>query len=526
MRINDFIARGINKTPKDELRNSFSRYEDNNFSKAFSLKGRGVCLLVLPLHILGIIGKPLCYAAGAMVATAATIVLSIAILIKKMAGSDVSNLQTSWENELKTALGFTANVIVSPIGQIAQAAKSAAGIFHPAAYFKNEGPVITSRLPPPPPPRRPNRFTFNPNLNPFNSGHGEAEVRVPRFVDLRDNVIGVLVLLSQAVRDTNPANIRVHYGDQLGVDAGGLRKDFIYRLFHELSTVYDLQNTIPRWSNAYHDTLTDIGTSLKFLLRGIDYQSVSELPLGDVFSSAFFKGLLSLTHQETVGAFDQISDERLLEILCTVTEDPAQLQILRSLQSAMRWDGNRATDPNQTHLNALRNACINIYFIDFPAVITPQELARVNAEILEEVIHPRRAELQSLHAVSQGMGCSEEQWLHLVDVGPEAVAEHIHGPFSKDALKNALHFDNQATEQRKQEIRAWMDDKTDEELKRFLACVTGAAAIPQGGIQIWTTYRGDAAVHSCFNRIDIPIDHPALRVVLDSYCQEAGFNIA
>lgn len=140
--VREFFKNGITKTPQDEFKMVFQREESVNCHAFSSLKGHTVCLILVPVHLAGVITKPLFY------------------LVRTV--YDVGVLIFSKEEEA-TPLYTLANFVVSPFGQIIQAIKALAGIIHPAAYFKaEEAPA----LPPPSSNPQPNPELVLPPLNP------------------------------------------------------------------------------------------------------------------------------------------------------------------------------------------------------------------------------------------------------------------------------------------------------------------------------------------------------------------------
>ena len=119
------------ETPLKELKHAFKRERNAEYSNFASIKGRGVCLLHVPYHAVGIIAKPIIIGVGAAFASLVTGITFFGIDTKGEYAS---------ETEFVKGVVFSARLataaVVSPIGQIAQLVKSILGIITPTAYFQ------------------------------------------------------------------------------------------------------------------------------------------------------------------------------------------------------------------------------------------------------------------------------------------------------------------------------------------------------------------------------------------------------
>ena len=115
------------KNPLKELKQAFKRERNAEYSNFASIKGRGVCLLHVPYHAVGIVAKPIIIGLGA-----ALIGLGTGLVF-----FGVDN-----EEEVEVAKGVILSArlataaVVSPIGQIAQLVKAILGIITPTTYFR------------------------------------------------------------------------------------------------------------------------------------------------------------------------------------------------------------------------------------------------------------------------------------------------------------------------------------------------------------------------------------------------------
>lgn len=138
---NDCLKRGWTFHPLKELDNAIERAPIAGFHKGSSIGGRVVCLIMIPTHLLGLVGKPLiysCCAAGGVVLLPISI---ITMSVIEFAGifTTVSRLPEEMR-PWKTCCFIVQSaycVIASFYGQVLQICKAAAGVFHPGAYFRS-----------------------------------------------------------------------------------------------------------------------------------------------------------------------------------------------------------------------------------------------------------------------------------------------------------------------------------------------------------------------------------------------------
>lgn len=120
-------------TGKEEWEHATKRCRIGSYSRISSIKGRLICLLIMPGHAAGIVIKPIYYAAE----STKHVCESFACVTWK-ANYFGKHAKTQAKIELKDALNSSVNVIASPVGQVLQLVKATLGVFHPGAYFRDE----------------------------------------------------------------------------------------------------------------------------------------------------------------------------------------------------------------------------------------------------------------------------------------------------------------------------------------------------------------------------------------------------
>lgn len=488
---------GISHTPTEEIANRFKRTTHLEYYKGKSFKGRAICLLVLPIHTVQVVINPI-------ICTAKAIghLVSAAILIPQTLGFRYPNFELQWKlrNHLSAIVDLSALAIISPVGQIAQVTKAAAGIIHPAAYFTG----------------------YSHNLE-GNTYVISCAIDYPGKHSLK-----ALQQLSNSI-SKGARNLEVRYLGQQGFDGGGLSRDYISRLFSGVSSQLHLQTSVINWEKKHDKTLRHLGNCLGFFLRDVRgdiMENGSSTPLGEVMHSAYFKGILAFNHSEFQGNFIQISQERQLEILTTIAEE-GELEYATNLQNFLGWDGRDVhSDEARAHLNFIVDAA-GAWMVDLPHNFENNleaHLSEVKQKLLSACTDEASGRIKALYTIAKGMSMKETEWNNLKNLAADQIMNYVQGSFSKETLKQKIWCD----ETLRQSIDQWIDRKSEDELKRFLAYVTGAPVIPTWEISLQFS-GGDAIVaHSCSRYVSIPhgVSPEAVIAVLDEYCLEvvSGFE--
>lgn len=133
MKANKVLSFRSYHSAKEEMTHATRRSRIDSYNRFLSLKGRLVCILLVPSHLAGIFVKPIFYSAK----TAKHVFEGIGCLTWKVKFyGDQSREQA--KKELKDAFEYSFNVIASPFGQILHLSRAAIGIIHPGACFSKQ----------------------------------------------------------------------------------------------------------------------------------------------------------------------------------------------------------------------------------------------------------------------------------------------------------------------------------------------------------------------------------------------------
>lgn len=568
--------KGTTFSPAKELGNSFYREESNSFKKSSSLGARVVCALMIPIHAAGIVVKPLIYGGAAVVFSC-----SAAVLLACSTGMKVLKLCNLTERKLpaklspgkvfKLSLNSAGCAIVSPLGQTAELAKAGVGVFLPKAYFKKESGRINfenkeNGINNPPantpvfPDARP--LELQQAVSPSRTNYLAGESRtfgLNKFSRLytltisRDDLMKdpkeSLYALAYQVRNNNITAFEVNFAGEMGLDTGGLRREFITILFTQLSEKYKLhQEELVALSDENKDVIKNIGILLRLLLEGFNgSNSTCETPIGETINRNYIEYMLYFDYEELEKDFEQIDTSTLLDFLLITTpqDDPAWKQY-QGLQDLVNWDGslNENTQKYYQELIEYYNTAFGWNEKFQIEAINDDLLDELKEYIREDMAHALGG-IKTLHTLAKAMCPSEDLWQILKGHGYRQICTHVMGnEFNLEALKDALVFSNLSPE-KKDAIGKWIDTKSEEELKNLLAYVTGSTIVPrelifQGIENTKFTYKNKEFVleptsmeaHTCYYQVDIPfdLDNGTMLATLDSYCikrnkRDNAFNV-
>lgn len=496
-------ALGPTDNPRQEIAQNFGKTAHLEYYKGGSLKGRAICLLLLPIHVLQTANRPITYTA----AVATHLIVAVLLFVEAQfvrSSINQSQLREEIKDHLLSARILSANAIISPVGQVAQTIKAAAGVVHPKAYFTESSHNTED-----------NRYIISCPID-YPSKHPLEALQ-----HFSENIT------------RGAKTFHVRYMGHKGIDAGGLSRDYISRLFAGVSSQLHLQGGVINWEKEHDKPLKHLGNNLQFFLwrlhentRNIIRREAAT-PWGEVLHSAYFKGIFALNHSEIRGNFNQIPQKRQLEILATIAEGD-ELAYATNLQNLINWDGRDAlSDEARGHLNFIREAA-GVWMIDLPNDFDSNlaaSLPEIKQSLLTACVNEASGRIKTLYTMARAMPLEERQWNNLKNLGSELIMHYVQGRFNKEDLKQRIVCSDETF---RRAIEQWIDAKSESELRRFLAYITGAPVVSLRPIAF--TFSGAAVVaHSCSNEVTIPygINAEAVIAVLDEYCLESvsGFEV-
>lgn len=343
------------------------------------------------------------------------------------------------------------------------------------------------------------------------------------------------------IRTKHILYINVKYIAQEGVDAGGLRRDFINKLSTTLANQLKVQKDIPAWSPDIDTPMKNLGSLLHMVLK--NKPTKKPFPTGEVFHPDFFNRILIFTHEEIVHDFTEIPQERLFEILVGIPDaSPVLSQLTGDLQAFLNWDGSGYnTETGQKQRQFIEGVDDNMGIIlpkgTFSEEGIPdlEKLVQFKKNVRDEYINMRIGPFHTMHSVASGFNCTAEEWNALRTAGAAQLRTDIQGKFEKELLKNAFDFSEEVPSEAREVILGWVDNKSEDELKRFLTFIYGTPVIPEKiNVFSFASIEGPV-VHNCSSQIDLPqtiedMDEfkRGLVLLLDNYAnlEDTGFQFS
>lgn len=258
----------------------------------------------------------------------------------------------------------------------------------------------------------------------------------------------------------NIREIVVEYTGEAGVDDGGLGRDFISKIFGSLRKENCIIDGIPIYDfqEDQEEIYRAIGEVFAFLLC-----SKRRYPIGSLFHKNLFRGLQAFSREEAKGSFDELSRHKKIEVFCILYPQ---------------------FNTKEVREFATQEKLFNHFSEGY------------NVE----------NRLKLIHCIAQGLAENESAWLKMQTLGSQ-FSSFISGESSKIKLQSQILFGKKISDNIKNSFFEWLNEATNESLEFFLAHVTGAPAIPEDMIKINCFEELDRPhVHSCFSRIDLPIE--------------------
>jgi ankyrin repeat protein len=315
---------------------------------------------------------------------------------------------------------------------------------------------------------------------------------------LLDDNLKIFNKLAPHFKDHPAIGIKVTYRGEAGIDAGGLGRDFISNIFQYLSVNKDLQKSIPGGNSEW---LVDVGRVVSWLNHMGGHYTV-----GECFHPSIFKAVLDFSYDEIIGDFENISPSRAFEIYELYNEEP-----LKGLKEFIAWDGSE--EGSADHLDFLREQVEILMLEDIIKI----NFDKPDYELIQESINQWKKALyeetymnsvMNLRLFAKGMGYDRVRWKFLQGLGCKQLQKTIEGNFSKEELleKIMLPDDFGDKDDLQEELRKWINNHSEAELRTFLKYLTGSPSLPAGDnkIILHLCLGLDVQVATCSSSIGIP----------------------
>jgi hypothetical protein len=316
--------------------------------------------------------------------------------------------------------------------------------------------------------------------------------------------------------------LTVEFLNEPGVDAGGLGREFVSELVvaikdklhckeHENGLFRpecrrandgSLQPLTPQDKQ----TLYNLGMLLMFCLNAEE-----DYPIGMVFDGSLFAFLtnvndLALTNYEHLGFNEKLS---LYEAMTFNTEEKKALLFMKECLAPL---ADTTPETVLTNGYAVVEADESIASLDidydvdkirahYPTI--QQALQRhITQEIIEPVILPL---LELAKGMKEAPFTDKVSWTDIQKMQMDHLSESLQGIVTREKILDKLEFAEDIPENKQQWVENWIRDTDDEKLRKFLFFMTGAPSIGRKPLSIEKSSE-NIIFHTCFNRLDLPID--------------------
>lgn len=307
----------------------------------------------------------------------------------------------------------------------------------------------------------------------------------------------ILATLNEQFIATKASLLRVHYEGEEGVDAGGLRRQFVCRLFAALCSKMQFEKCdnklyrpkLRHASDGSFVSLTDeekatyqhLGNLIMFCLNAAEHY-----PTGIVLDPGVLDAV-RFSHKGTY-TFDE------------------QFEIFGRLAHYNEGD-NQLLEKYERYLALADDETLH----EVAAILAVDEdvatmKASLQKHILENIITPR---LAPLHEIAVGMSASQFQdrvsftQLQVMDLAK--FSKRLQGVVSKQDIIDRLQFSSTAPEIVQTLLKEWIQKADEEKLQLFLFSLSGSTAI---GDEVRITISNGSSIvfHTCSFQLDLDYD--------------------
>lgn len=489
---------GFSNNPIKELNNGFDRTPAKGFHKASSLGGRVVCLIMVPTHLLGIVLKPFFYDTFAIAAACflpVSIIGTAALGLTNLLGNGKSRLPKEYRPlnvSFSIAKAATCSVVSIP-GQIAQACRAVAGVFHPGAYFyKNEYFYRAKKS---------RQAPVNPSFLTLTINREQLE-KAPEQI---------LAYLAAQIKTASKQVLSLHvtFENEQGRDLGGLQRDLFDRLFVLLSDKFGSEEIVALNAETQTD-IANLGVVLEMLLRGIDNDdSITETPIpeGSIHHD-YFVNMLKFTYEELQGNFNSLSPHRVFQLLSELHGNTAMGVYYSGCSKFLEWDGsaNPDTESFEMIVDVINGAKGTKYALREDGSMRKSSLKSVKKKLVSTTLEAA-TDLKTIHALAKAICRNKSEWEKLQELGADRLENHLMG----DSWDSGVFLERITVPrcEKGAALKEWLASLSIPQQKAFARFVTGSGTIPSESQKPFF-YLSDTdekpTAHTCARRVDINED--------------------
>ncbi len=319
--------------------------------------------------------------------------------------------------------------------------------------------------------------------------------------DLRDRPVEVLRNLVDLFKSGTSKRLLIQFLDEPSIDAGGPGQEFTTLLTKGLKDKLDKADM-----QTYHD----IGEFMMFCLN-----AEQQYLMGMMFDEGVFRVLRKMQPDYLERPMEElVKDEKSFQELSALCADLLSVnEKERAYMENLTLYAAPFTQetPEKVLREAFAAACLE-YDSEFKGITKenlkqhlPQIQQGVREYVVDEFLMPKLKPIITLAKGMKEAPFQEVSWESVQKMKAQELAEKLQGKITKEDILASLSFDENISLEKQGWIRDWLEEANETKTFQFLFLLTGAYAVGDKPLRI-TTSKLNPFFHTCFNRLDLPVD--------------------
>lgn len=304
--------------------------------------------------------------------------------------------------------------------------------------------------------------------------------------NLRNDPLQLLWTISEMMNKESAYELRIHFMNEPGIDAGGLGKEFISELFEGIKTKMrfkeysnGLYRPILPMKNYEYQPLSyeekqhyyQLGQLMMFCLN-----AEREYPIGMLFDQAVFTMLTKLQPKHFEKSFDELiaTQEGFTELF--------------AIYEAMNSDN----EDDMRSLNIMKS------------YLASEETREQTIETIQSIMKPIMVPIIEIAKGMKAAPFAAIMWDDIQAMRPSLLSELLQGKVTREMIIEKLEFDESIPEDKQQWMKEWINQADFAKVQRFLFALTGARALGNKGLTIEPSSE-NVHFHTCTNTVELPL---------------------
>ncbi|MBS0634817.1 MAG: hypothetical protein JSR37_05085, partial [Verrucomicrobia bacterium] len=303
---------------------------------------------------------------------------------------------------------------------------------------------------------------------------------------LKNDPLQLLRTISEMMNKESAYELRIHFMNEPGIDAGGLGKEFISEIFEGIKTKMrfkeysnGLYRPILPMKNYEYQPLSNeekqhyyqLGQLMMFCLN-----AEREYPIGMLFDQALFTMLTKLQPKHFEKSFDELiaNQEGFTELF--------------AIYEAMNSDN----EDDMRSLNIMKS------------YLASEETREQTIETIQSIMKPIMVPIIEIARGMKAAPFSAITWDDIQAMRPSLLSELLQGKVTREMIIEKLEFDESIPEDKQQWMKEWINQADFAKVQRFLFALTGARALGNKGLTIEPSSE-NVHFHTCTNTVELPL---------------------